>query len=518
MIFKFFVLSFLVFINSGCAADNREPLNILRHRHPTIAYGMPYPEDGPCEITAEVIGEIKTEINEFLERLGKGSFSFKDTVNESEGIKTLRETITSCAAQDPLYAMIQLKRIWSASLNQDILATMINIAKGVGLYEEATDLYMLSGLMLAISSTPRIPNANHLDLFTDSRFYKEGFELKNIDIFAQRPDLLSVCFSLIPKCYFKNALLLMRKTCLLFPESGTNICHLGVMVSQKGLEIDDRGELILPEQRNEIAARFYRQAKTPLSIYNLSTMLLAKKLQHDENNNICKTDSDVYVAVARLLQKSLKPYVEKHTESSMYPLPLHDFAYLIRMGFINTDQRGAPLRKLDKKSRNKKAADLLREILIREKLPNSCTLLAGMIFHNETDLDEDGTTKLTTDQSKLTAIERLCSGVNTGEASFIEALVYSRNGDVANALIKIEQALEKGYTQALSLFYQLKAQVEASSLEARADESEDDDIETDDESAVEVTETNYLHQPTEAFTASSVPDASLLAYRAQQAQ
>ena len=338
----------MVFINSGCAADDREPSNTIRHRHPTIAYGMPYPEDEPCEITAEVIGEIKTEINEFLERLGKGSFSFKDTINESEGIKTLRETIISCAAQDPLYVMKQLKRIWSASLNQDIIVSMINIAKAIGLYEEATDLYMLSGLMLAISSTPRIPNANHLDLFRDSKFYEEGFELSNIALYKSRPDLLSDYFSLIPKYYFKNAPLLMRKTCLLFPESGTNICHLGVMVSQQGLEIDDRGELILPEQRNEVAARLYRQAKTPLSFYNLSTMLLAKKIQHDENNNICKTDSDVYVAVARLLQKSLKPYLEKYQETSMYPLPLHDFAYLLRMGFINTDQTGKRLGKLEK--------------------------------------------------------------------------------------------------------------------------------------------------------------------------
>jgi toxin YoeB len=366
--------------------------------------------------------------------------------------------------------------------------------------------------MLAISSDPKLPKTNHRDLFRDPKFYKEGLELSNIDLFAQRPDLLSNYFSLIPKYYFKNAPLLMRKTCLLFPESGTNICHLGVMVSQQGLEIDDRGELILPEQRNEVAARLYRQAKTPLSFYNLQAMLLAKKIQHDENNENCKTDSDVYVAVARLLQKSLKPYVEKYQESSMYPLPLHDFAYLIRMGFINTDQTGARLSKLDKRSRNKKAAGLLREVITLTNLSNSRTQLAGMIFYNETDLDEEGE-KLTTDKSKFSAIERLCSGVNTGEARFIEALVYSRNGDTANALTRTEQALQKGYTQALSLYYQLKALSEASALKASADDSEDDDIETDDEKVEEITETTFLHQREENSS-----DASVLAYRAQQAQ
>ena len=121
MIFMPFVLSFLVFISCAGAADNRETSNTIRHRHPTIAYGMSYPDDEPYEVSAEVIGEIRAEINEFLERLGKGSFSFSDSMKESDGIKALRRTIDDCTAQDPLYAMKQLKRIWNEVLkNQSV--------------------------------------------------------------------------------------------------------------------------------------------------------------------------------------------------------------------------------------------------------------------------------------------------------------------------------------------------------------------------------------------------------------
>jgi len=134
-----------------------------------------------------------------------------------------------------------------------------------------------------------------------------------------------------------------------------------------------------------------------------------------------------------------------------------------------------------------------------------------MIFYNETDLDEDGT-KLTTDESKLRAIERLCNGVNTGEARFIEALLCFRNGDITNALAKTEQALENGCSQALSLLYQLKDQIEAKTSAPEAITDEEDDLEIDDEA-----DATSLHQQ-EALAASSAPDASLLVYRAQQVQ
>ena len=457
---------------------------------------------------------IAHEISSFLKRLGEGTFDFTDEERdiayykkgvaeekaESQSLFTLRVAAGKFfQAGNYLESLKKNINLFYKTRGQSYLCAMIEIARNAVLYDEATDLYMLSGLMLCVSSSPKLPNTNHQDLFRNA-CYKECFRQQNIDMLRQQTCLLPEFFSLIPKRYFQNAPLIMRKACLLFPESPNNIFYLGMLVHQRGLEIDEKGEFILPDQRNEVAARLYRQAKTGQSFYNLSHMLLAKQIRHDENNEHCKTDTEVYAATARLLQKSNDEWKD--------PLLLYEFAYLIDMGFVDTDEKGKKLKDLSISGRHRTAARLLRELLKTERNANAMAYLAAMIFNRETDQDESGY-KLTTDKAKIRAVERLCRQANTGQTRHLEALLCIKKQDIAGAITKTEQALEKGYTHALSLFYELKAQVETHSLEASADESEDDDIEADDEgTAAEVTEASSLHEP----------NASLLAYRVEQEQ
>ena len=513
---------------------------------------------------------IAHEISSFLKRLGEGTFDFTDEERDiayyKKGVAEEKAEIQSLftlrvaagkffQAGNYLESLKKNINLFYKTRGQSYLCAMIEIARNAVLYDEATDLYMLSGLMLCVSSSPKLPNTNHQDLFRNA-CYKECFRQQNIDMLRQQTCLLPEFFSLIPKRYFQNAPLIMRKACLLFPESPNNIFYLGMLVHQRGLEIDEKGEFILPDQRNEVAARLYRQAKTGQSFYNLSHMLLAKQIRHDENNEHCKTDTEVYAATARLLQKSNDEWKDpllrqaktgqsfynlshmllakqiRHDENNEHcktdtevyaatarllqksndewkdPLLLYEFAYLIDMGFVDTDEKGKKLKDLSISGRHRTAARLLRELLKTERNANAMAYLAAMIFNRETDQDESGY-KLTTDKAKIRAVERLCRQANTGQTRHLEALLCIKKQDIAGAITKTEQALEKGYTHALSLFYELKAQVETHSLEASADESEDDDIEADDEgTAAEVTEASSLHEP----------NASLLAYRVEQEQ
>ena len=114
----------------------------------------------PSAATIEIIGssttirnQVQGEIKDFLDDLGRGSFSFSDVATETPQL--MRERIVAAlgisrdsSTMNSYIHMQTLKNLWGKTHHEGVIYSMIDIVKRLDLRDEARDLYFLSAFML----------------------------------------------------------------------------------------------------------------------------------------------------------------------------------------------------------------------------------------------------------------------------------------------------------------------------------------------------------------------------------
>ncbi len=417
MIFNFFVLSFLVFISCGFAAEAAAP-NTTELK---------------AEDSVNVRSFIAHEISAFLKRLGEGTFDFTDEERDvayyNKGVAEEKEEIKNLFTlrieagklfQDGNYLESLKKNIklFYKTRGQTYLCSIIDIVRNAGLFNEASDLYVLYGLMFN-----RLPIVE-----TEGLLIGGASTLADPTIFnshsQQKPKLIHDIWQGVAPYHFATSPFLQLKVCRFFHGLPDSTFVLGELISLGVLNEDLDGHLITSvPQRKEAAASYFRLSKTPNALSALGVMILKGETDLDEKGKKIEANKRYKVA-ASLFRRTKTP-----SAGSL-------LARLILDNKINIDEnrQGIPTLAL----RYWVAARLAR----RDQSELGVITLAELLVNNQTFYDEADEI-LTSENQRHTAVARILLRCNTSESNLryanylIHFIRTDENGTSLNTSEKI---------------------------------------------------------------------------------